>query len=446
MLRFYDAHCHMMNLSHPNLSSIIRRVAVEVVKPLLLRYSLVLMLVLLLLFAIKMALSLSFPEALFSLLAFVGGLLLLLLLLFAMPPVRARLYPVMKRKLSNVMNLLAMMETDIGDGLIQLEEDLRRNFPLEEGLVLSGYGGERRYEKIVLTPLIMDFGLKEYGESNWFYKVRWKPVVRQVEDLFGGIHDYYTYRNKYLPGSDPLFEFYPFMGINTRNYTMADRQPRGALSQSLERVLENCFNVFEEGKPRFIGIKVYPPLGFNPWPDERWEKSADEEMRKVRCLYEFCVKHAIPITAHCSPGGFLVDKRYKEFSDPKKWENVLREYPSLRLNLAHFGGAGEGRWRDTIIGMILSREYEHLYADISYQGVNSSSYDALRRRIEAVEDPLDRQRLMERIIFGSDFMINLQDIGSYSEYLRYFVETGAFTVEEKDLLCRRNAERFLFVR
>ncbi len=35
---FYDSHCHMMNLSHPNLSAIIKRIYFEAIRPLLVKY------------------------------------------------------------------------------------------------------------------------------------------------------------------------------------------------------------------------------------------------------------------------------------------------------------------------------------------------------------------------------------------------------------------------
>ena len=36
-------------------------------------------------------------------------------------------------------------------------------------------------------------------------------------------------------------------------------------------------------------------------------------------------------------------------------------------------------------------------------------------------------------------MSNLQDITTYGTYLQYIAETQAFTLEEKELLCNRNA-------
>jgi hypothetical protein len=476
----YDSHCHTMNLSHPNLSAIISRVYVEVIKPQLKRYLFYLILIPIVVWLLlKVTLSLTFLEAFYRLSLLTAGSLVFLLLLFAIPAVRESMVAKMKDKLGNVMNLLAIMETDIGDCFIQMEEDLRKNFSknfsLNNGLVISGDGEPIIYEKIVLTPLIMDFGLKKYeGETKLPYKVRWKPIVGQVEDLCIGIRDYYVYRDNYIDpshgGARPFFQIFPFMGINTRNYDMCKKVGCKGISIALEELLQNNFGKFKDdatpqmrrksleainwiefdgsiksiGSHYFIGIKVYPPLGFNPWPVEEWESNAAEEMEKVCYLYQFCLDNNIPITAHCSDGGFLVDKNYKDLSSPFKWEPVLKKYPKLRLNLAHFGGVAKKDWRKKIVDLILEPEYENFYTDISYQGVNKKSYDDLRHFVDSY-DPEQRARLMEHIIFGTDFMINLQNICTYSEYLKYFVDTQSFSVAEKDLLCNKNAEKFLFI-
>jgi predicted TIM-barrel fold metal-dependent hydrolase len=168
-------------------------------------------------------------------------------------------------------------------------------------------------------------------------------------------------------------------------------------------------------------------------------------------LYDFCVEYNVPITAHCNPGGFLVHKDFAGFSSPFKWESVLKKYKNLRLNLAHFGGVERDEWRGKIADMILEKDpetgeykYESLYTDISYQGVDEVSYRDMMNFING-HDCEKRTRLLKRIIFGSDFMINLQDISSYSKYLRYFIDAKALTLEEKDMLCNQNAERFLYI-
>ncbi len=498
MRYFYDSHCHMMNLSHPNLSAIIKRIYNDSIKPLLLKYSVYLKVALLvLLFVIPVVVITLLLTGHFEVIKWIlyaVSLIAVILFVFVVvkfgdkkkreieiSKIKSTLLDKVKEKLANVMNLLAAMETDIGDCLIQMEEELRKKIPLNNVLAISGNGEKKEYDKIVLTPLIMDFGLKDSGKTNLIYKVRWKPIVAQVEDLCTGIRDYYLYRDKYITGhAEPLFQIIPFMGINTQNYySEKDNTTGKSISVSLVQLLDKNFSEFKYdtspqmrrkkidavnwrqfngdiesiGSYYFLGIKVYPPLGFDPWPEDVVERE------KVCYLYQYCIDYNIPITAHCSPGGFLVKKDYKDFSSPYRWEKVLdyhdengeKPFRKLRLNLAHFGGVDGVDWGKKIADMILEGDpengqykYENLYTDISYQGVDKQSYVELSGFINKY-DAEQRARLIERIIFGSDFMINLQDISSYSSYLQYFFDTDVFTLEEKDMLCNKNAERFLFV-
>ncbi|TNJ34144.1 amidohydrolase family protein [Prosthecochloris vibrioformis] len=475
MACFYDAHCHMMNLSHPNLSAIIRRIYFEVLRPQLLVILLwgVFILTGLWLGIVVLA-GQTFIEAFATLALWIAMALVVVFVVFLLPGVRKKMVSVLQNKLGNVMNLLAIMETDIGDCLIQMEEELRNRFSLHDGCTVVMNGRKVEYERMVLTPLIMDFGLKGDGLSSSVYKVRWKPVVAQVEDLFLGIRDYYCHREKWIASAyahtSPLFRIYPFMGINTRNYSMRMHSGRNPRSMSLEDLLEKNFAAFHQDTTpqmrrarleavdwsdfdgsiasitpyHFMGIKVYPPLGFNPWPVEEGAGNPEGEMEKVRYLYEFCIAHTIPITAHCSPGGFLVDSRYSAFSDPSRWELVLREYPGLRLNLAHFGGADSKAWQRKIVELILSGKYPNLYTDISYQGVDRKFYEKLKVFIDSYGEQ-ERRVIMEHVIYGTDFMINLQDVKSYGAYMGHFFETEAFSLEEKDMLAHTNTERFLYL-
>ena len=477
MPAFYDSHCHMMNLSHPNLTAMIKRTFKGAIPGSLIKLfdslnalPLALKLIIWLLLFLPLLIVLT--------LAVLIGLVVVLLLII--PSTQSSLIGKFKDKVANVMNLLAVMETDIGDCMIQLEEELRLKYDAKGGLTLYGGSGEKKvYDKIVMTPLIMDFGLKNYEKSNSPYKVRWKPIVAQVEDLCLGIRDYNLHRAAYVKSPNgevppPLFAIHPFMGINTRNYELKTFPSKPGYTSFLEDLLDKNFSEFKNdttpemrrynlsrrdwstfngniesiGSHDFAGIKVYPPLGFNPWPEEGDGYSSSQDMQgeceKVHYLYGFCIEHNIPLTAHCSDGGFLVDKKYREFTNPTKWEKVLqqKQFEKLRLNLAHFGGVERVDWRDKVADLVL--KYENVYTDISYQGVDQNIYGKLKLFFDRY-DAATRSRLLRKIIFGSDFMINLQDIETYGTYLQYFADTKAFTLEEKDLLCHTNAMRYLFL-
>ncbi|TAN41561.1 MAG: hypothetical protein EPN22_15025 [Nitrospirae bacterium] len=429
-MRFFDAHCHVMNLSHPNLSAILNRILDKV----------------------------GFWKK-----ASISALALFLWL----PWGKKALTSVIESD-DRIMNLLAIMESDLGDFILQMEEDLKERLWKAQPVVIGNNGDAVRYDKIVLTPLMMDFGLKNYGKYKTVYKVRRKTIEEQMRDLLIGIRRYRA------ESKHRLFEVYPFMGLNTKNYGINSYGKTVELQVLLDKYFKN-FDQDPTPKKRlerlnsfawdeyqcdidavdsspFLGIKLYPPLGFDPWPED-----SAEELGKVKFLYDYCVKKNIPVTSHCSDGGFLVDDSYLEFSSPAKWRKALswkdpntntEPFRNLRLNLAHFGNQEKSswwrkkEWRDQVTELVCN--YDNVYTDISYRGGERIFYDELKGYIKS-HPPEKQDKLMQKIIFGSDFMINLMSVDSYSTYLKHFATTSIFSADEKDLFCRQNPERFLFI-
>lgn len=276
------------------------------------------------------------------------------LFLNAVPGLSTVLSPFLGGKIDSLMNLLSIMENDLGTYFLLMEQDAAAL--LTDGkLKIGNYA----YDKIILTPLIMDFGCKDVEKfpDIHYSQLPQKPIAEQVFDLFYGIKDYSGYalfrendgqlRYRGAKKEEKLFEIYPFLGINTQLYEMTEIQTllgkyfsgyhrdhaelyekMGAFKNDVDTMDSNFF----------AGIKVYPPLGFDPWPED------GKEREKVEYLYRFCIARKISLTSHCSDGGFVTADRAREFASPKRWGKVLERYPELRLNLAHFGMQKKKFW------------------------------------------------------------------------------------------------------
>jgi predicted TIM-barrel fold metal-dependent hydrolase len=228
-----------------------------------------------------------------------------------------------------------------------------------------------------------------------------------------------------------------------------DVDPQSLAIQSLSHIPRGFFS----------GIKVYPPLGFNPWPDEKIEPIESE---KVKYLYRFCIEKNIPITTHCSNIGWQVidNQMTQAYTNPRIWEKVLQqdEFKKLKLNFAHFGSQRKslwfGRksrsweWLDTILNLML--EYDQVYADFSYEGVFKNYTSKCCQRIKAFvhQNAKGRfnwaiNRIYDRILFGSDFSINLIEIDSYKKYLEMFQEAPFPPGIDRLKFCTTNPRRFL---
>jgi hypothetical protein len=334
------------------------------------------------------------------------------------------------------------------------------------------------YDKILHCPLVIDFGYKNIEKSIFYNLSPKRPVINQVGDLLYAIRTYYRFnleiKGKKMELTDEvqdfqnrkhekLFEIYPFMGIDTRNYplkaiekmlnkyfcnfskTETGETRRKRLFEKMGKLDSNMYKDDEVYVDIFAGIKVYPQLGFDPYPNDA------AELEKVEYLYQFCIDKRIPIVTHCSDAGFKVGD-YDALTVPNgKWKKVLEKYPELTLNFAHFGSESKSdkrQWRNAIIA--LTKQYPNVYTDISCNDAKQGYYDEIEQLLNP--DPKKKQKnappvpnpeLHKKILFGSDFSINLlaSKVDSYNEYLKAFLDAK---VTHKEYLCENNPERFLF--
>lgn len=448
---FYDIHMHAFNLSHPSISVFVRRALREATAKLLKpnqwhRAAAVGGLgVVLAALWLAYAISLSVPWA--------GRKVRELI---------RKAFAVVKRQVASVLNMLAVFENDVGSMLLVMENCLRDtdNQLLRPDNSLCVENNEL-YTEIVLTPLMMDFGHKgktPLGKKRLcHYDVpAEKPIVEQVIDVFTAIRKYMnTAWSTRLQDDYPeltqetkrVFRIYPFLGLNTANYSLEElgklldkyfSDYRG-LKEDLDRKMGQFDGQIGNLDSNFFaGIKVYPPLGFDPWPEE------GPEREKVKAIYEAANRDGIPITCHGGSGGFkaIPTKTARQYADIAKWRSVLAKYGNLKLNIAHFPVLGESHRRKETRDLVL--DHENVYVDISCLATKEKYYRALRECIDEIEDDKKREKFQQRLLFGSDFAVNLLWIESYNAYVDLFSSTQALDTDQKRLLCSTNPERFLF--
>ncbi len=257
--------------------------------------------------------------------------------------------------------------------------------------------------------------------------------------------------------------------INSREYI------EGLLREQLrsnEDALKELFVSGKQGRGLFWGIKIYPRLGYAPEDFEHYPQ--------LRELYTFCcADKKVPITTHCARGGMAVADyhcfaRYDQkevlhhyplaetamrfadrFASPENWEIVLKSHPSLKLNLAHFGGydtwkecrgfrrreQGRGaqrkveryrRWIRKIAELV--RDYENVYTDLSYfqnpdPGIFGFDRDEILKDLLFLHEMFPD--LKDRLIMGSDWYMIERDkfpgVGRY--YRKMFLLLQKFSKE-----------------
>lgn len=277
-------------------------------------------------------------------------------------------------------------------------------------------------------PLTIDFDYMEAGKAK-------KDYLEQLKDIA-------LIKQIFL--DKELDVFLPFVCVDPRR--------QNALS-IVKQYIE---------KENFSGIKLYPALGFFP-DDSRLDK-----------IYEYAEKNQIPITTHCIPKNKnhfrykptkeMINKAKERFkfydkkdgrksydfakylNHPDNYIYVLKKYPNLKINLAHFGGneewnkyldvsdenfKEERNWYSLIRKLIINNE--NVYADISFTVYDDKLYPLLRNLLRTPQTK-------NRILFGSDFYMLQKD---YHERRFGMDVRGYLEDDEFWLIAEENPKSFL---
>ena len=317
-----------------------------------------------------------------------------------------------------VENTLITFTESISETMELMEEDLKGRYRssgnaarypdlpyLRDGML---HFGNSSYDRMIICPMLIDFTHKSTSAKRTYYDVRNDDkIIPFLKDTMEAMSLFYR------KNSSSIISFCPFAGINPPAHTQ----------EYVEEFLHQYLSLNREFSRRsdgdcskaFFGIKLYPPLGTCPWP-------ADEaELRKMRTIYAFCEKNGIPVITHCDDQGFrTIDaKDAWKFTDPSSYRSVLENYPRLILDFAHVG-----------------KQYGLL-------NMRGSLLETINAKLKGQPaDESERKNIESRLMFGSDFSINLLKVESYSAYFKVF-EDSPLSDEVKERMVTENPMRFL---
>lgn len=243
-------------------------------------------------------------------------------------------------------------------------------------------------------------------------------------------------------------EIFPFYSVDPRRESNFRRNEDGTYDLS-----PMTSKLRREGGV-FVGFKLYTPLGYSPTNP------------LLMSLYAYCERHEVPIVAHVSGSGMTtlanelwvdgdvwndgkvvevngvwkfrekgllsrerVLEHCETLNHPMLWEKVLRSFPRLKIDLAHFGQLpGTMTWTNHIWRLMTEKDKEgnyvfrNLYVDLS----NIIEEDMLTK----IHDTYfaNREELESRFLYGSDYYMNMiyeRDMNAYVErFKRVFGEDG----------------------
>jgi hypothetical protein len=263
---------------------------------------------------------------------------------------------------------------------------------------------------IVITPLIMDF-------DTHIQNMPCMPGDECVERQYQRLQEAISKCKPTLSTLPLPVRVFPFMGLALDKFNHHD--PNHRLERFKDWWSMNGMSPEERRRPwdkmpqKAIGIKLYPALGFQPYP-------STQHKDKYLEFYHWCVQHDIPLTVHCQPGAYDPDNLNNDDpnSSPAFWRKVLETegLQTLRMNFAHFGGGGSipslfdeyghpNSHNETNIIIDMLRTYPHTYADLSAinfcdQTINQGFARLLSNDLQEEHDR--PYSLCEKLIWGSD--------------------------------------------
>jgi predicted TIM-barrel fold metal-dependent hydrolase len=191
----------------------------------------------------------------------------------------------------------------------------------------------------------------------------------------------------------------------------------------------------------FIGVKLYPPMGFAPWGNAGktvWHgrpslpsSASDPDFGKrldaaMESLFIYCQHNEVPIVAHTNHSNGPYEE-FKELAGSDYWKLALEKFPGLRVSFGHFGDTDledhRGAKTRPFLKLMTSgtdTPGANTFADSSYFAgalLNQVKMRDVLRDLYGTDNGIMLQRLM----YGSDWTMILTQ-KNVERYLADFID------------------------
>ena len=293
--------------------------------------------------------------------------------------------------------------------------------PMTSQNKISEARSENRY-----TGPIIDMHLHSYSDDFWgpapspaTGNLSAATAREQMEQTFQAMEDNYIVLGAVF-GKDisSLNDWYNFDSSRTlRGISLTE--PSEFISP------ENFQTLIQEGKLEMLGEVTAQYFGYSP---------SDPEFFPI---YRIAEEEEIPVGIHT--GGSSPGTPYKccpkfrlKLGNPLLLEDLLVEFPKLKVYMMHAGGAGP--YSEYALRMMYM--YPQLYTDLSILNWVPGMEPVLASFLKQAK----QMGLLDRILFGTDQMVWHEAIGLAVERIN---SLDFLTIEEKADIFYHNAAKFL---
>ncbi len=282
--------------------------------------------------------------------------------------------------------------------------------------------GDNCYDKIIICPLVIDFGYKNIPKQVHYSITPNHPVDNQIGDMFYAIRTYCRFKlelnkekNKFKLSDEILewydrrdertFEIYPFLGLDTQHYNDVEEiknlldkyfrdfkkedtaeHRRGCLFNKMGMLDSNLYrdrhtftgedadrlkkaHLASDYQHAFAGIKVYPQLGFDPYPEDSLPLEKVKLLTNDILLFIDPLKELfIPVNKVGSQGKENVEKLNRFYDS----DDNLITFPSGKCSRKIKGIIIDPEWKKNFI--VKAVQHKRDIVPIYFDGYNSKFF------------------------------------------------------------------------
>jgi hypothetical protein len=237
-----------------------------------------------------------------------------------------------------------------------------------------------------------------------------------------------------------------------RVHCFAPFDPMKQVAHELGHTSENPLQLIRDAVENrgFIGVKLYPPMGFRPYgntplPTSTWNKPWFSPLLLKAAnlgelidgallrLYSWCRDERVPIMAHTSRSNGP-DPAFELFTEPYYWTKANGFPEGLHVDFGHFGDTEEVVGQADQFARLMSStpasQGEFFYADSSYFTEALTNNPALKKQLRDLYRTTSNipgvSPLAQRLMYGTDWeMIAIAGRDSTRNYLSRFEDIYA---------------------